>query len=804
MHTTAAETVPSTPDARELALMDRYWRAANYLSVGQIYLMDNPLLRRPLLPEHIKPRLLGHWGTTPGLNFIYTHLNRIIRHRDAEIIFICGPGHGGPGMVANTWLEGTYSEIYPAVGADAEGMRKLFRQFSFPGGIPSHAAAETPGSINEGGELGYSLVHAYGAVFDNPSLIAACVIGDGEAETGPLAAGWHANKFINPVRDGAVLPILHLNGYKIANPTLLARCSDGDLRQLFGGYGYRPIFVEGDEPLDMHRKMIAAFDLAFDAIHEIQRDAAAGGAPKHEVPHWPLIVFRSPKGWTGPKEVDGKKVEGFWRAHQVPVAGCRENDAHRKILEDWLRSYHPEELFDAEGRLQDDLRQLAPAGARRMGANPHANGGLLRKALRTPAIGDYQVAVSRRGGIQAESTKIFSEYLRDIFRLNADNANFRLFGPDETASNRLSSVFEATHRVWMEEVKPYDEQLATDGRVMEVLSEHLCQGWLEGYLLTGRHGVFTCYEAFIHIVDSMFNQHAKWLKVSRALPWRRPISSLNYLLSSHVWRQDHNGYSHQDPGFMDLVANKKADIVRIYLPPDANTLLWVGDHCLNTYDRINVIVAGKQPEPQWLPLDEAVKHCESGMGIWRWAGNEDGRTPPDVVMACAGDVPTMETLAAVELLRRHVPALRIRVVNVVDLLALQSPESHPHGRPDNVFDALFTPDRPVIFAFHGYPVLIHRLTYQRKNHDNIHVHGFMEEGTTTTPFDMAVLNRLDRFHLAISAIERVPGLKAQQPAAAALALFRAKLDEHYHYVREHGDDLPEVRDWQWQEIHRPV
>ncbi|WP_410013843.1 phosphoketolase [Sodalis sp. C49] len=790
----------SAPDAAELALIDRYWRAANYLSVGQIYLMDNPLLRRPLLPDHIKPRLLGHWGTTPGLNFIYAHLNRVIRARDLDMIYICGPGHGGPGMVANTWLEGTYSEIYPDISADAEGMRKLFRQFSFPGGIPSHAAAETPGSINEGGELGYALVHAYGAVFDNPDLIAACVIGDGEAETGPMAASWHSNKFINPARDGAVLPILHLNGYKIANPTLLGRSSDDDLRQLFQGYGYRPIFVAGHEPAKMHPLMAAAFDQAFDEIRAIQNDALTGNAAPQSLPRWPMIILRSPKGWTGPREVDGKKVEGFWRAHQVPVAGCREDEGHRQILEHWLRSYNPDDLFDGNGRLLPELRKLAPEGGRRMGANPNANGGLLRKALKAPAIQDYAVASKKRGDIQAEATKIFGEYLRDIFRLNADNANFRLFGPDETASNRLSSVFEATNRVWMEETKAYDEQLSQDGRVMEVLSEHLCQGWLEGYLLTGRHGLFSCYEAFIHIVDSMFNQHAKWLKVSRALPWRKPVSSLNYLLSSHVWRQDHNGYSHQDPGFVDLVANKKADIVRIYFPPDANTLLWVGDHCLKTYDRINVIVAGKQPAPQWLSMDEAVTHCEAGLGIWDWAGNEDGTTAPDVVMACAGDVPTMETLAAVELLRRHVPELRIRVVNVVDLLALESETQHPHGHSDEFFDRLFTPDRPVIFAYHGYPFLIHRLTYKRKNHANIHVHGFMEEGTTTTPFDMTVLNKLDRFHLAMAAIKRIPGLKDSAKAAAAIDFFKARLDEHYHYVREHGDDLPDVKEWKWQKI----
>ncbi|MEA9391373.1 phosphoketolase family protein [Acerihabitans sp. TG2] len=789
------QTLPPTAD--ELALIDRYWRAANYLSVGQIYLLDNPLLRQPLQPEHIKPRLLGHWGTTPGLNFIYAHLNRVIRDRDVDMMYVCGPGHGGPGMVANTWLEGTYSEIYPDISADAEGMRKLFRQFSFPGGIPSHAAAQTPGSINEGGELGYALVHAYGAVFDNPDVIAACVIGDGEAETGAMAASWHSNKFINPARDGAVLPILHLNGYKIASPTLLGRSSDEDLKHLFQGYGYHPIFVEGHEPAPMHVLMAAALDQAFDEIRLIQNDALTDNAAPDSVPRWPMIILRSPKGWTGPKEVDGKKTEGFWRAHQVPVGRCREDDGHRQLLEQWMRSYDPADLFDEQGRLQPELRRLAPTGDRRMGANPHTNGGLLRTPLVTPNIEDYAIKIAQHGTTQAEATKVFGLYLRDIFRLNADNANFRLFGPDETASNRLSAVFEATSRVWMQEIETYDEQLSRDGRVMEVLSEHLCQGWLEGYLLSGRHGLFNCYEAFVHIVDSMFNQHAKWLKVSRMLPWRQPISSLNYLLSSHVWRQDHNGYSHQDPGFVDLVANKKADIVRIYFPPDANTLLWVGDHCLNTYDRINVIVAGKQPEPQWLSMDEARQHCEEGLGIWDWAGNEHSSGDPDVVMACAGDVPTVETLAAVELLRRHVPELRIRVVNVVDLLALQSDQQHPHGHTDAYFDRLFTEDRPVIFAYHGYPVLIHSLTYKRRNHSNIHVHGFMEEGTTTTPFDMTVLNQLDRFHLAIAAIEQVPDLAS---ADAALNLLHAKLDEHYHYVREHGDDMPEVRDWQWQKI----
>ncbi|MBX5226907.1 phosphoketolase family protein [Rhizobium sp. NLR9b] len=786
-------TAAALTDA-ELTLIDRYWRAANYLSVGQIYLLANPLLREPLQSEHIKPRLLGHWGTTPGLNFIYAHLNRLIRARYLDIIYICGPGHGGPGMVANTYLEGTYSEIYPDITEDAEGMRRLFRQFSFPGGIPSHAAPETPGSIHEGGELGYALVHAYGAAFDNPDLTIACVVGDGEAETGPLAASWHSNKFLNPARDGAVLPILHLNGYKIANPTILGRAGDDELKRLFEGYGYEPFFVDGHEPRDMHQQMAATLDQVFDRIRGIQEQARSGKAAAG-CPRWPMIVLRSPKGWTGPKEVDGKKVEGFWRAHQVPVSNCRENEGHRRILEDWMQSYDPEDLFDADGRLKTDLRALAPVGKRRMGANPHANGGLLRRELDVPAIGDYAVDVGRRGSVAAQSTEILGHYLRDTMKLNAEAANFRIFGPDETESNRLGSVFEVTNRVWMEDIEPYDIHLSRDGRVVEVLSEHLCQGWLEGYLLTGRHGLFSCYEAFIHIIDSMFNQHAKWLKVTREIEWRKPISSLNYLLTSHVWRQDHNGFSHQDPGFVDLVANKKADVVRIYLPPDANSLLWVGDHCLRTYDRINVIVAGKQPEPQWLSMDEAVKHCEAGIGIWHWASNEEDTISPDLVMACAGDVPTMETLAAVDLLRKAIPELKIRTVNVVDLLALQSSDQHPHGLSDEAFDAIFTTDKPVIFAYHGYPYLIHRLTYKRANHENIHVRGFVEEGTTTTPFDMTVLNQLDRYHLAIEAIERVPGLK--EKAKDALAAFHGKLAEHHDYVREYGEDMPEVRDWTW-------
>ncbi|MBV9978710.1 phosphoketolase family protein [Bradyrhizobium sp.] len=779
--------------ADQLDLLDRYWRAANYLSVGQIYLLDNPLLREPLRPEHIKPRLLGHWGTTPGLNFIYAHLNRAIRICDLNVIYICGPGHGGPGMVANTYLEGTYSEIYPDVSRDEAGLRKLFRQFSFPGGIPSHAAPETPGSIHEGGELGYALVHAYGAAFDNPDLIVACVIGDGEAETGPLAASWHSNKFLNPARDGAVLPILHLNGYKIANPTVLGRLGDDEIRALFRGLGHEPLFVEGDEPQNMHRLMADALDVALASIRSIQHKARNGGAGDR--PTWPVVVLRSPKGWTGPKEVDGLKVEGFWRAHQVPIADPRKNAAHLALLEQWMKSYEPEKLFDQAGRLVGELQALAPQGARRMGANPHANGGLLKRELKLPDFHAYAVEVQRPGGVTAEATRELGKYLRDVMELNAGARNFRLMGPDETASNRLDATFEATERVWMEAREPYDVHLAPDGRVMEVLSEHLCQGWLEGYLLTGRHGLFNCYEAFVHIVDSMFNQHAKWLKVARELSWRRPIASLNYLLTSHVWRQDHNGFSHQDPGFVDLVTNKKADIVRVYFPPDANTLLWVADHCLRTYNRINVIVAGKQPAPQWLGMQEAAIHCDAGIGIWTWAGTEAGNAEPDVVMACAGDVPTLETLAAVDLLRKALPGLKIRVINVVDLMTLQPNDQHPHGLSDRDFDSLFTRDRPVIFAYHGYPYLIHRLTYGRTNHDGMHVRGFAEEGTTTTPFDMVVLNGLDRYHLAIEAIERTPGLGTA--AAHVKQEFRDALIRHTHYVRAHGEDMPEIRDWVW-------
>ncbi len=784
----------SAAASSNLDLLDRYWRAANYLSVGQIYLLDNPLLREPLRPEHIKPRLLGHWGTTPGLNFIYAHLNRVISALDLSVLYVCGPGHGGPGMVANTYLEGSYSEIYPDIARDTDGLRRLFRQFSFPGGIPSHAAPETPGSIHEGGELGYALVHAYGAALDNPDLIVACVVGDGEAETGPLAASWHSNKFLNPAHDGAVLPILHLNGYKIANPTVLGRMPDSEIRDLFRGFGHEPLFVEGEDPKLMHQAMADALDVALASIRSIQQHARDDRKSVAR-PRWPIIVLRSPKGWTGPKEVDGKKVEGFWRAHQVPVAGCRENPAHLKILEDWMRSYEPEKLFDENGALIPELQALAPEGVRRMGANPHANGGLLKKELKLPDFRSFAIEVPRPGGTIGEATRELGKFLRDVMRLNAKERNFRIVGPDETASNRLDAVFEETERVWMEPIEPYDVHLAQDGRVMEVLSEHLCQGWLEGYLLTGRHGFFSCYEAFIHIVDSMFNQHAKWLKVTRHLPWRRPIASLNYLLTSHVWRQDHNGFSHQDPGFVDLVANKKADIVRIYFPPDANTLLWIADHCLRTYNRINVIVAGKQPAPQWLSMEAAAPHCDAGIGIWTWAGTEDANSEPDVVMACAGDVPTLETLAAVDLLRKALPDLKIRVVNVVDLMTLQPKEQHPHGLSDRDFDSLFTRDKPVVFAYHGYPHLIHRLTYNRTNHAGLHVRGFIEEGTTTTPFDMVVLNELDRYHLAIEAIERVPGLATK--AAAVKQQFRDTLIEHSRYIREHGEDMPEIRDWAW-------
>ncbi len=775
----------------QLRLMHAWWRAANYLSVGQVYLLANPLLREPLRLEHVKPRLLGHWGTTPGLNFLYVHLNRIIKERDLDVLFIAGPGHGAPGVVANTWLEGTYTELYPDVSQDEAGMCRLLRQFSFPGGIPSHAAPETPGSIHEGGELGYSLSHAYGAVLDNPDLIVACVIGDGEAETGPLATSWHSNKFLNPATDGAVLPILHLNGYKIANPTVLARISHRELDALLRGYGYTPLFVEGTEPEAMHQSMAAALDDAFSHIKQIQDAARSNG--NAERPLWPMIVLRSLKGWTGPKEVDGHKAEGSWRAHQVPFTF--DKPSHLRLLDDWLRSYRPEELFDESGRLRSDIAALAPKGQRRMSANPHANGGTLMRPLRLPRFEDHAVAVAGPGQSDAESTKVMGTFLRDVMRVNAPARNFRVFGPDETASNRLQDLFEVTGRTWNAATEPDDdEHLSRDGRVMEILSEHTCQGWLEGYLLTGRHGLLNCYEAFIHIVDSMFNQHAKWLKTSREVPWRRPIASLNYLLTSHVWRQDHNGFSHQDPGFVDHVVNKKADIVRVYFPPDANTLLYVTDHCLRSWNRVNVIVAGKQPQPQWLDMDAAIRHCAPGIGIWEWASNDRG-SDPDVVMACAGDVPTLETLAAVDLLRQHVPDLKVRVINVVDLMALQPRTQHPHGLTENDFDGLFTRDKPVIFAYHGYPALIHRLTYKRTNHDNIHVRGYQEEGSTTTPFDMVVRNELDRFHLVDAVVDAVPKLGAA--AVYAKQAIRDKLVEHKRYITEHGTDMPMVREWRW-------
>ncbi|HLI14336.1 MAG TPA: phosphoketolase family protein [Alphaproteobacteria bacterium] len=795
-----ASTNPSVTQETPLSdhereLIDRWWRAANYLSVGQIYLLDNPLLKEPLELRHIKPRLLGHWGTTPGLNFLYVHLNRIIKARDLDMIYIAGPGHGGPGMVANTWLEGTYSEIYPHIPQSAVGIRRLFKQFSFPGGIPSHASPDTPGSIHEGGELGYALSHAYGAAFDNPDLIVACVVGDGEAETGPMATSWHSNKFLNPVTDGAVLPVLHLNGYKIANPTILARIGPDELRDLFLGYGYEPHLVEGDDPRAMHQLMAATLNKVCDEISLIQREAREGRM-RHR-PKWPMIILKTPKGWTGPKDVDGLKTEGFWRSHQVPIAEMATKPAHVKLLEQWMKSYRPEELFDPDGTLMPEIAALAPVGDRRMSANPHANGGLLMRELDLPDIATYAVKVEKPGERTAEATAIMAELLRDIIKASEGQRNFRLFGPDETASNRLSRVFEATDRAWDAETLSYDEHLAPRGRVMEILSEHTCQGWLEGYLLTGRHGLFNCYEAFIHIVDSMFNQHAKWLKSCREIPWRRPIPSLNYLLTSHVWRQDHNGFSHQDPGFIDYVCNKKADIVRVYLPPDANSLLFVTDHCFRSWNRINVIVAGKQPQWQWLSMDEAIKHCTAGIGIWEWASNDRG-SEPDVVMACAGDVPTLETLAAVDLLRRSVPDLKIRVVNVVDLMTLQPSEEHPHGLTDHDFDALFTTNKPVIFAHHGYPWLIHRLTYRRTNHENIHVRGYKEEGTTTTPFDMVVRNDLDRFHLASDVIDRLPRLGYL--AAYAKQALRDKLIEHKAYIRQHGEDMPEVRDWCWSPL----
>lgn len=776
----------------ELHKMNAYWRAANYLSVGQIYLLDNPLLKEPLKIEHVKPRLLGHWGTTPGLNFIYVHLNRIIKAQDLNTIYIAGPGHGGPGLVANTYLEGTYSEYYSNISEDEEGIKRLFKQFSFPGGIPSHVAPETPGSIHEGGELGYALVHAYGAAFDNPDLIVAAVVGDGEAESGPLAASWHSNKFLNPVRDGAVLPILHLNGYKIANPTLLARIPQEELESLMVGYGYKPYWVEGSDPETMHQLMAATLDTAIGEIKAIQEKARTEGYSGR--PQWPMIVMKTPKGWTGPKEVDGKKTEDYWRSHQVPLSEMASKPEHVQLLEDWMKSYKPEELFDEKGKLIPELAELAPKGSRRMGANPHANGGLLLRDLKMPKFEDYAVEVQKPGTVMAEATRVSGRFLRDVMTLNQENANFRIVGPDETASNRLDPVFEVTNRVWAGEILPEDDHISPDGRVMEVLSEHMCQGWLEGYLLTGRHGFFSCYEAFIHIIDSMFNQHAKWLKTTRHIPWRRPIASLNYLLTSHVWRQDHNGFSHQDPGFIDHVINKKAEVVRIYLPPDANTLLSVTDHCLRSRNYVNVIIAGKQPALQYLDMDSAIKHCTVGIGIWEWASNDKGGEP-DVVMACAGDVPTLETLAAVDILRRDYPDLKVRVVNVVDLMTLQPASEHPHGLSDKDFDTLFTKDKPVIFAFHGYPWLIHRLTYRRTNHPNIHVRGYKEEGTTTTPFDMVVINDLDRFHLVGDVLDRVP--KLSSVAAYGKQAIRDKLIEHRQYINEHGDDMPEIRDWQW-------
>ncbi len=778
--------------SEELRKMDAYWRAANYLSVGQVYLYDNPLLTEPLRIEHIKPRLLGHWGTVPGLNFIYVHCNRLIKEHDLNMFYIAGPGHGAPGVVANTYLEGTYSEFYPNVGRNVEGMKRLFTQFSFPGGIPSHAAPETPGSIHEGGELGYSLAHAYGAVFDNPDLLVCCVVGDGEAETGALATSWHSNKFLNPARDGAVIPVLHLNGYKIAGPTVLARISHEELTDLFRGYGYAPYFVEGDEPEPMHQLMAGTLEAVLADIRAIQAEAREHGFEHRRA--WPMIVLRTPKGWTGPKEVDGKQVEGTFRAHQVPVNDFRSKPEHIKILENWMKSYRPEELFDEDGKLIPELAALAPKGARRMGANPHANGGLLLRDLRMPDFRDYAVKVPKPGAVSAEATRIAGAFLRDVMKLNMESRNFRIVGPDETASNRLDAVFEVTDRESTAEILPKDVHVSPDGRVMEVLSEHLCQGWLEGYLLTGRHGFFSCYEAFIHIVDSMFNQHAKWLKTSRTIPWRRPIASLTYLLTSHVWRQDHNGFSHQDPGFIDHVVNKKAEVVRVYLPPDANTLLSVTDHCLRSRNYVNVIIAGKQPELQWLNMEDAVRHCTAGIGIWQWASNDQGGEP-EVVMACAGDVPTLETLAAVDWLRQNLPDLRIRVVNVVDLMTLQPPSEHPHGLPDAEFDSIFTTNKPIVFAYHGYPWLIHRLTYRRTNHDNMHVRGYKEEGTTTTPFDMTVLNDLDRFHLAMDVIERVP--KLQNVSAHQKQMLRNKLIEHKLYISSHGEDMPEIRDWQW-------
>lgn len=784
--------IEKAPLAKEdLRLINAYWRAANYLSVGQIYLMDNPLLKESLRADQIKPRLLGHWGTTPGLNFIYVHLNRIIKAFDLNIIFVTGPGHGGPALVANTWLEGSYSELYPNVPQNSEGMQRLFKQFSFPGGVGSHVTPEIPGSIHEGGELGYSLAHAFGAAFDNPDLIVACVVGDGEAETGPLATAWHSNKFLNPVHDGAVLPILHLNGYKIANPSVLARISRRELQSLFVGYGYNPYFVEGDQPEAVHQAMAATLDTIVSEIRSIQNGARSKGIT--ERPRWPMIIFCTPKGWTGPKEVDGHKTEGFWRSHQVPVSDLT-NPEHLKVLEQWLKSYKAEEIFDENGVFASELAELAPKGDRRMGANPHSNGGQVLRDLRLPDFQSYAVDVPRPGAAMAEATRVMGRFLRDVMKLNHDERNFRVMGPDETLSNRLDALFEVTNRAWMADRIPEDEYLSPDGRVMEILSEHTCQGWLEGYLLTGRHGLFSCYEAFIHIVNSMFNQHAKWLKVSREIPWRRPIASLNYLLTSHVWRQDHNGFSHQDPGFIDLVVNKKSDTIRVYLPPDANTLLYVTEKCLGSRNLINVIVAGKNDQPQWLGMTDAIKHCSTGIGIWEWASN-DRKSEPDVIMACAGDVPTIEALATVDLLRQHLPELKVRFINVVDLMTLQPREEHPNGLSDRDFDSLFTVSKPIIFAYHGYPWLIHRLTYRRANHNNIHVRGYKEEGSTTTPFDMAVRNDMDRYHLMEDVVDRVPALK--QKGTYLKQLVRDKLIEHKQYITRYGQDLPEIRDWKW-------